>query len=298
MMILFCQEPFATRNVDTSFEVEAEAAKAAGFSVGLMDYESLVSHGQARIKTAENTTNALYRGWMLRSEEYTQLHSQCASQGIQLINSPEQYIHCHHLPASYPIIEAHTAKTVWVELPSQNTNGAILNALHSFGASPIIVKDYVKSEKHYWHEACFIPDASNKEHARRVIDRFLELRGDSLVGGLVLREFLELEPIGPHPQSGMPQFMEYRLFFLDHKLLTCTPYWDAQTSNTPPPLHEFEQLAQHIQSRFFTIDIARLKNGRWVIIELGDGQVTGLPSQLDPATFYQRIWNCTSLKHP
>lgn len=178
---------------------------------------------------------------------------------------------------------------MWFELSAHDLESQIENALQVFGSKPVIIKDYVKSEKHYWNEACFIPDASNTEHARRVIDRFLELRGESLAGGLVFREFLDLDPIGPHPQSGMPQFVEFRLFFLDLKLVTCTPYWDEQISTIAPPLHEFEELAKHIQSRFFTMDIARLKTGRWVVIELGDAQVAGLPAHLDPSTFYTRI---------
>lgn len=288
-MIIFCNEPFARHKVDSSYEMEANAAKAAGFHVELMDYESLVSHGNPLLKPTAKPSQALYRGWMLHAEEYRQLYSQCAALGIRLINTPEQYVHCHHLPASNSIIADYTAKTVWFELPTHDLDGQIENALEVFGSKPVIIKDYVKSEKHYWNEACFIPDASNTEHARRVIDRFLELRGDSLAGGLVFREFLELEPMGPHPQSGMPQFIEYRLFFLDHKLVTCTPYWDEHISTIAPPLRDFERLAEHIQSRFFTMDIARLETGRWVVIELGDGQVAGLPAQLDPSTFYARI---------
>ena len=50
-----------------------------------------------------------------------------------------------------------------------------------------MVRDYVKSMKHYWHKAAFIPEVSDADAAWRVASRFLELREDSLVGGL--REF-------------------------------------------------------------------------------------------------------------
>jgi hypothetical protein len=43
------------------------------------------------------------------------------------------------------------------------------------------------------------------------------------------------------------------------------------------------------------MDIAKVeKNGDWVIIELGDGQVSGLPDNADLYEFYNRLkirWN-------
>ncbi|MNJ00875.1 hypothetical protein D3C73_1603240 [compost metagenome] len=42
-------------------------------------------------------------------------------------------------------------------------------------------------------------------------------------------------------------------------------------------------------SRFFTMDIARTANGEWKVIEVGDGQVSGLPSHADMEHYYQSI---------
>lgn len=36
-----------------------------------------------------------------------------------------------------------------------------MTILHEFGDRPVIIKDYVKSRKHEWLGACFIPDASD-----------------------------------------------------------------------------------------------------------------------------------------
>jgi hypothetical protein len=35
------------------------------------------------------------------------------------------------------------------------------------------------------------------------------------------------------------------------------------------------------------MDIAKTKNGEWIIIELGDGQVAGLPDKVDKLQFYK-----------
>lgn len=39
------------------------------------------------------------------------------------------------------------------------------------------------------------------------------------------------------------------------------------------------------------MDIARTAEGGWTIIELGDGQVAGLPDRADKEQFYQSIYN-------
>lgn len=49
----------------------------------------------------------------------------------------------------------------------------------------VIVKDYVKSRKHEWHEACYIPDVKDQDNARRVIENFVKRQGDDIVGGII-----------------------------------------------------------------------------------------------------------------
>jgi hypothetical protein len=73
--------------------------------------------------------------------------------------------------------------------------------LEPFGTHPVILKDYVKSQKHYWHEACFIPSAANEIAVSKVLQRFLELQGGQTESGLVFREYITFEPIGAHSKS-------------------------------------------------------------------------------------------------
>ena len=42
-------------------------------------------------------------------------------------------------------------------------------------------------------------------------------------------------------------------------------------------------------SRFFTMDIAKRVDSDWMIVELGDGQVAGLPDRADTGAFYQAL---------
>ncbi|MFK7949571.1 MAG: ATP-grasp domain-containing protein [Saprospiraceae bacterium] len=55
------------------------------------------------------------------------------------------------------------------------------------------------------------------------------------------------------------------------------------------PQKSFKSVIQNIKSNFFTMDIAKQKNGDWIIMELGDGQVSGLADNVDKALFYNKF---------
>jgi hypothetical protein len=112
----------------------------------------------------------------------------------------------------------------------------VLSMARSFGRRPLVVRDYVKSRKHEWAEACFLPDGTNANAVERVVRRFLELTGDELQGGVVLREFVELDRVGAHASSGMPLVREWRVFWFDREPVLVAPNW-PEVRGEPPPCH-------------------------------------------------------------
>jgi hypothetical protein len=83
---------------------------------------------------------------------------------------------------------------------------------------------------------------------------------------------------------------EFRLFYLEKKLLTFAPYWNEGAYDAElPDLDTFNEVAAHIDSNFFTMDVAKQKNGGWLIMELGDGQVSGFPERLHLDEFYNSL---------
>ncbi len=44
-----------------------------------------------------------------------------------------------------------------------------------------------------------------------------------------------------------------------------------------------------MRSRFFVMDVAQRRDGGWMIVELGDGQVSGLPREDDADRFYSAL---------
>ena len=46
--------------------------------------------------------------------------------------------------------------------------------------------------------------------------------------------------------------------------------------NYPKYIDEILEKLKNVKSNFFTIDVAKKSDGEWIVMELGDGQVSGL----------------------
>lgn len=293
MRIIFCDSVYDRKIVDPDYLNEFNSAIKYGFNVSLISHEELVNNNIdssiSYVKSSSNLENAIYRGWMITPEQYEQLYNQLLTKNIRLINSPDDFKFCHYLPLNYPKIEEFTPKSFWTKDLSEDS---ILSLAKKFGDSPVIIKDYVKSEKHYWNEACFIPNASDFEQTINVVTKFFELRGNHLNEGIVIREFVELEFLTNHSKSGMPLTKELRIFFFKNEILKIGNYWDEGNYNdTSFNIDSFKAIGKKISSDFFTMDIAKKKNGNWIIIEIGDAQVSGLPENIDTNSFYSDLVN-------
>ncbi len=297
MKVIFCADPLISKKIDMDYENEYRVAKALGFEVELMSFEDLVDRDNPesavkKIKPLVEPECAVYRGWMLKPDRYRKLYNALKSKNIELINSPDNYRFCHYLPDSYDVIRNYTPNTIWFKKDqiSKSLDEVCEILIKTFGEAPIMIKDYVKSRKHDWEEACFIPDASDSSKVKQVMNRFIELQGDDLNEGIVFRQFLKLEFLIHHSKSNMPLTKEFRIFFLDGEPLQEFYYWDeGDYGELKPDLTPFLEVAKKISSRFFTMDVAKVENSGWVIIELGDGQVSGLPENADLHMFYNKL---------
>ncbi len=290
-MVIYCDNVISRRTIEPDYEAESEAAAALRFDVSLISFDELTgghtSSALKLVRASEHQTLGVYRGWMLTPEQYATLYDGLLEKNIVLINSPAEYQHCHYLPDSYQHIEKKTPYSRWT---TDLTENGIQALAAEFGQSAVVVKDFVKSEKHHWQEACFIPDASDNQRVQSITERFIALRGSSLNKGLVFRKFEELELLTTHAKSGMPLTREYRIFFAHQQVVDIYHYWsEAKYGDTEVDVEPFIQIAQSIKSNFFTMDIAKKKDGDWIIVELGDGQVAGLPDHADVEAFYRNL---------
>lgn len=299
LYILFCESPIEPNKVDEEFEDQFISAKQNGFLTLIFNFEDLISADRfslatKRIKSNEKLEKVIYRGWMLTPKQYSILYNDLLSKNYKLINTVEEYQNCHYLPDSLKFIESKTPKTVFEKLEAENSIDKLIEKAKIFGKKSVILKDYVKSEKHDWDTACFVKDASNIDNLKKTINNLIKLRDKYLNEGIVVREFVELNDLTIHSKSGMPLTEEYRLFFYDKKLVGIYDYWEeGEYKLSKPDTIEFEEIAKNIDSNFFSMDIARQKNGELIIIELGDGQVAGLPDKTERNEFYTQLKICS-----
>jgi hypothetical protein len=106
--ILFCCDSFDVKNVDPDFREEYAAAKAAGFQVVLFNHDALTQKEPGFLRSVVSqpgVCETIYRGWMLKPEQYAELYAALLEKNYRLINSPEQYRNCHYLPESLRFLE-------------------------------------------------------------------------------------------------------------------------------------------------------------------------------------------------
>ena len=287
--IIFCADPLKSAAVDPSYAGEAGVAREAGFQVVTLDHDYLdrqIDPASALRRTRfDEPGAAIYRGWMMSVEAYAALHRALAVRSIRLLTSPEEYTACHHTPESYAALQEWMPETVWVLRSEIDDSCAIKAALEPFADGPVILKDWVKSQAAgYWKEACFIPDASDTDAVGRSIARFRDLQGESLVGGLVFKKYVPLLPVG------FPAH-ELRCFIIDGRVVGCWPRSAEARAVGTPPRELLDSVAAHIPSSFASADFARDESGRWWLLEVGDGQVSGLPDPAAARAIFQAFDN-------
>jgi hypothetical protein len=257
MLLLVPADVLRPRRPDDHFRAEFEAARAAGHEVGLID------HDAATPTTTPKSDDAVYRGWMLTAERYASLAEDLRSRDVTLRTTPEQYRANHELPGWYDLIRPVTPETVWTE-----GEDGFTEACARLGSGPAVLRDYTKSMKHYWDEAAFIPDVADTAAAVRVAARFRELRGDDFTGGYVLRRFEEF--------TGA----EVRTWWVGGECRLITAHPDTPDALPPDDVDLPPQLASI--TSFVSADLVRHADGRWRVVEVGDGQVSDRPSSAAP----------------
>ena len=219
---------------------------------------------------------------------YQELEAELKSKGCWLINTYEQHCWIANVldwagDASLGISGALTGMTpkswsTWASLPP-NTS--------------FVVKGKTNSRKFEWNRRMF---AKTRDDVPSIARSLLD---DTLVSdqGLVVREYIPLRKLD-EGINGLPVSEEWRCFFYKDRLLSKGFYW----SNFPDVLDQVEwtteaenfvreaadKARQHAD--FFVLDIARRADGGWVVIEVNDGQMSGL-SLCDPHELYQSLAN-------
>jgi hypothetical protein len=267
MLVLFPSDVLRPRRVDEHFAAEADAARAAGHRVALVDHDAL-SRGATdqALERVPAFATAVYRGWMLDSASYALFADGLAGRDIRLRTSAEQYRRGHELPGWYPKLAAFTPASVW----TAGTDRAAFDAARAeLGTGPAVLRDYTKSMKHHWHEAAYVPELADGKAAWSIAERLRELRGEDLAGGFVLRRFEHF--------TGA----ETRTWWVDGVCRLATAHPDSPDQTPVLAAETVPGLADAIAGLglpFVTADLVQRVDRTWRVVELGDGQVSDRPA--------------------
>lgn len=299
MTILFPSGYGNGRRVDEAFEREAEAALEAGLTVVLFHQQLWDGDGEIQLY-GEASGLSLYRGWMMKPEEYRSFYDKLSEMGLSLFTSPDQYETMHIFPNVYKDLEKYTPKTLFFPLHARMDVEEIRGELGEF-----LIKDYVKSAKNTDFPAYFDRDVTQEEF-ERWMERFYEIRGELLTGGIQAKQYVRLKRYGGRTN-------EYRVFYLSGRILSvsrnslqplyaaelprelaeifCGLFSNTEQCHAESPLWHMKEKGKHIlpPGSFYTIDFAEREDGEWIVIEAGDGGVSGLSEGQDYAVFYRSI---------
>lgn len=157
---------------------------------------------------------------------------------------------------------------------------------------PVVVKGRTNSRKHQWSTKMF---ATDKKAAINVAS---ELANDSLIGpqGLIYRQYVPLKTFEVD-FTGLRYTNEFRFFCYKTDILSYGYYWSIAEH---PELGTLDDAAFDLVSKvatiaaqhtnFFVLDIAEKESGGWILVEVNDGQCSGL-SLNAPDMLYRNLAN-------
>lgn len=211
---------------------------------------------------------------------YQELEQELALNGSRLINTYDQHRYIADLERWYADLQDVTPRT-WF-----NVGYATVPEC----PQGWVVKGRTNSRKFQWSTQMY---AKDREALREVmynlyLDTFMREQG------LVIREYVPLEKL-EEGINGMPITNEWRFFFYQGRMLSKGFYWSIMDpEDFPVSEPEMDAFAQDVANRlvdkapFVVIDVAKTVEGQWIVIELNDGQMSGL-SENDPKVLYRNL---------
>jgi len=205
---------------------------------------------------------------------YEELERDLRMQGARLINSNLEHQYIANMDY-YEDLKEFTAET-WFRLDQVPKD-----------SGPWVLKGRTNSRKLQWATHM---KAETWEDLVRI---YIELSNDPLLGqqGIVIRKFLDFEIV--EEGISQPFFNEWRFFVYKGEILSYGWYWSsAEKVGTldAAGIALVLKIAKIIRDKvpFAVIDIGKLATGEWKLIELNDGQMSGLSENL-PEILYQNL---------
>ncbi|AIK15427.1 hypothetical protein WCU81_14235 [Pectobacterium atrosepticum] len=168
MNIIYPSDYFDSSKADEIFEAEYHSAKESGLSCLLLSTQH-ASNGKDKFsKGFELNAPVIWRGRMLKSDEYKSLSNAVDQNGRNMLVSLEDYLSNHHITGWYKSCEKYTPDTLF--LKEGDGFEQIINQLKW---PAYFVKDYVKSLT-----TSRVSIATNAEEIQEIISSIKKFRGN------------------------------------------------------------------------------------------------------------------------
>jgi len=278
--ILFPSSYFDINKVDEDLEQEYQAALSTGFfNIVIFSYDKWFNDGVLKLnKAVDSMISVVYRGWMMKPEQYEAFYKGLSEKNIHLITDPKSYELMHIFPNVYSEFGEDTAHMEIFPLHSDIDVEYLKKNFKRF-----MVKDYVKSVKGTEFPKYFDQTITQSQFDKDM-ELFYKYRGKLLTGGICIKEYLDLKRYGSATN-------EYRAFYINHEVATLCRN-SNQSIYVPLPPEKLVNKYKDIDSVYYTIDYAEIEDGSWRVIEAGDGSVSGLSPNQDNEVYYRALYQC------
>lgn len=215
---------------------------------------------------------------------YLELEKDLQNIGSKLINSYQQHKWIADIENWYNELSEFTFPTYfsnWDLLPEGS----------------YVLKGRTNSRKTKWQTHMF---AATKKDVPIIFEKLLT---DTLIGdqGIVVRKYIPLKKFGT-AINGLPISNEYRLFYLGENIIAGGFYWSIYDGNDKPQqvpdqaiifANKIAKIASQF-TIFYVLDIAETASGEWILVEINDGQMSGL-SDINHDEFYKNLFKLIQL---
>lgn len=211
-------------------------------------------------------------GYIPTPERYQAIYGAALAKGVRLVNAPTEYQTAMEFDHSYALLGDLTPESMVIHSLEQ------CEIVEERLGYPVFVKGAVKSNKEQGWSACV---AHGLAELILIAQQLLVHQARSR-GRIIVRRLVQLRRSGEAP-GGFPLGREYRAFVYREQLLAYGYYWDEHTDAFPftaGDLRAITQLsleaARRLSVPFLAVDLGQLEDGNWIVIEVGDGQFSGL----------------------
>lgn len=233
------------------------------------DVEPAFQAAGAQLPESEPAT---WFGFIPSPEVYRAVHDAAERRGLHLLNDPEQHRTVFELDNAYPHIADLTARTRVVHAAEE------VEAVQRELPLPWFIRGAMLSNKKKGVEACV---AQTLGDARRIVVELLDNAHLSR-GRVLIRELLTLRTAPIHGY-GLPAGREYRVFLYRGEVMGHGFYWPYLLDFHALALDEEQAVldlaraaAARLPAPWVSVDIAQRQDGRWILLETGDPQFSGL----------------------